>query len=91
MPRYSTNCTAALAAVLMTFGIPGARDGLAADAPANGGCALSANLQGAGGYQWLNFRTDSDPWAPLTPGFWLSYGAVALLQDFALAAVERRS
>lgn len=45
-------------------------------------CGLWLGRPGTAGIIWLWAFTGVllwDPWAPLTPGFWLSYGAVALL------------
>ena len=45
-------------------------------------CGLWLGRPGTAGIVWLWALAGVlvwDPWAPLTPGFWLSYGAVALL------------
>lgn len=45
-------------------------------------CGLWLGRPGTAGIVWLWALVGVllwDPWAPLTPGFWLSYGAVALL------------
>jgi len=45
-------------------------------------CGLWVGRPGTAGIVWLWALAGVllwDPWAPLTPGFWLSYGAVALL------------
>lgn len=45
-------------------------------------CGLWLGRPGTAGVVWLWALAGVlvwDPWAPLTPGFWLSYGAVALL------------
>jgi competence protein ComEC len=45
-------------------------------------CGLWIGRPGTAGIVWLwalAVVLAYDPWAPLTPGFWLSYGAVALL------------
>jgi competence protein ComEC len=45
-------------------------------------CGLWLSRPGTAGIVWLWALAGVlawDPWAPLTPGFWLSYGAVALL------------
>lgn len=49
---------------------------------ATGSCALIALRQGGFGIVWLWALAavlTLDPWAVLAPGFWLSYGAVAVL------------
>ncbi len=56
-------------------------------------CGLWCGRPGTAGIVWLWALVAVllvDPWAPLTPGFWLSYGAVALLLYAGCERVDER-
>ena len=55
-------------------------------------CGLWLGRPGTAGIVWLWALVGVllwDPWAPLTPGFWLSYGAVALLLYASVGRLRR--
>lgn len=57
-------------------------------------CGVWLGRPGTAGLVWLWALAAVlawDPWAPLTPGFWLSYGAVALLLHASAARLRDRA